>query len=85
MNFSEEMFYEDYLTSDFDTCKHCYFKPVCPTRQNGVENRDKAYTVLRKRKGNFVLHLVGTDKVGYLRGLTFCSVNFPVNPPSICI
>ena len=31
MNFSEAMFYENYLTSDFHT------------RQNGVENRDKAY------------------------------------------
>ena len=42
MNFSEAMFYENYLTSNFHT-KHCYFKTCLPTRQNGVENRDKAY------------------------------------------
>ena len=91
--FSEAMFYENYLTSDFHTntvisnllffrsdvlwklfdigfpYEHCYFKPVIfrkrcfmkiiwhrisiqtllfqaclPTRQNGVENRDKAYS-----------------------------------------
>ena len=42
MNFSEAMFYENYLTSDF-RYKHCYFKTCLPTRQNGVENRDKAY------------------------------------------
>ena len=30
MNFSEVMFCENYLTSDFDPYKHClYFKPVC--------------------------------------------------------
>ena len=39
MNFSEAMFYENYLTS----YKHRYFKTCFPTRQNGVENRDKAY------------------------------------------
>ena len=26
--------------------KHCYFKTCLPTRQNGVENRDKAYSEL---------------------------------------
>ena len=36
------MFYENYLTSDFDT-KHYYFKKCLPTCQNGIENRDKAY------------------------------------------
>ena len=29
MNFSEAMFYENYLTSDFHQYKHCYFEPVC--------------------------------------------------------
>ena len=28
-NFSEAMFYENYLTSDYFPYKHCYFKPVC--------------------------------------------------------
>ena len=36
MNFSEEMFYENYLTSDFHT-KNCYFKTCLPTRQNGTK------------------------------------------------
>ena len=44
MNFSEAVFYEHYLTSDFHT--HCYFKTCLPTRQSGVENRDKAYSPL---------------------------------------
>ena len=45
MNFSEAMFYENYLTSDSQT-KHCYFKMCLPTRQNGVENRDKAFCAI---------------------------------------
>ena len=45
MNFSEPMFYENYLTSDLQT-KHCYFKTCLPTRQNGVENRDKAFCAI---------------------------------------
>ena len=40
MNFSEAMLYENYLTSDFHTL---LFQACLPTRQNGVENRDKAY------------------------------------------
>ena len=40
MNLSEAMFYEDFLTSDFHTL---LFQDCLPTRQNGVENRDKAY------------------------------------------
>ena len=40
MNFSEAMFYENYLTSD----SHTNTVICLPTRQNGVENRDKAYT-----------------------------------------
>ena len=27
--------------------QHCYFKTCLPTRQNGVENRDKAYLFFR--------------------------------------
>ena len=36
------MFYENLFDIGF-LCKHCYFKTCLPTRQNGVENRDKAY------------------------------------------
>ena len=42
MNFSEAMFYENYLTSDFHTT--LLFHTCLPTRQNDVENRDKAYS-----------------------------------------
>ena len=35
------MFYENYLTSDF--IQTLLFQACLPTRQNGVENRDKAY------------------------------------------
>ena len=42
MNFSEAMFYENYLTWDFHT--NTVFQACLPTRQNGVENRDKAYS-----------------------------------------
>ena len=42
MNFSEAMFYENYLTSDFHT--NTVTSSLLPTRQNGVENRDKAYS-----------------------------------------
>ena len=42
MNFSEAMFYENYLTSDFQT--NTVIPSVLPTRQNGVENRDKVYS-----------------------------------------
>ena len=41
MNFSEAMFYENYLTSDFHT--NTVIKACLPTHQNGVENRDKVY------------------------------------------
>ena len=42
MNFSEAMFYENYLTSDFNS-NNVISRRVCPlARQNGVENRDKA-------------------------------------------
>ena len=41
MNFSEAMFYKNYLTSDF----HTNIKACLPTRQNGVKNRDKAYYI----------------------------------------
>ena len=41
MNISEAMFYENYLTSDFHT--NTVISSLLPTRQNGVENRDKAY------------------------------------------
>ena len=41
-NFSEAMFYENYLTSDFHT-NTVQFHACLPTRQNGIENRDKAY------------------------------------------
>ena len=45
MNFSEAMFYENYLTSDSHT--NTVISDAClPTRQNGVENRDKAYSVI---------------------------------------
>ena len=43
MNFSEAMFYESYLTSDFQHIQTLLFQACLPTRQNGVENRDKAY------------------------------------------
>ena len=43
MNFSETMFYENYLTWDFHT-NWLLFQACLPTRQNGVENRDKAYS-----------------------------------------
>ena len=43
MNFSEAMFYENYLTADFHTNIVISFQACLPTRQNGVENRDKAY------------------------------------------
>ena len=52
MNFSEAMFYEHYLTLDFHTDKHCYFKTSSlPTRQNGVENSDKAYLMVLSTTG----------------------------------
>ena len=41
MNISEAMFYENYLASDFHT--KLLFQACLPTRQNGVENRVKAY------------------------------------------
>ena len=41
MNFSEAIFYENYLTLDFSTT--LLIQARLPTRQNGVENRDKAY------------------------------------------
>ena len=43
MSFSEVMFYENYLTSDFHTNT---------TRQNGVENRDKADYLTRQWHGS---------------------------------
>ena len=43
MNFSEAMFYENYLTSDFHTNTVISRRVCFNTRQNGVENRDKAY------------------------------------------
>ena len=42
MNFSEAMFYENYLTSDFHT--NTVISACLPICQNGVENRDKAYS-----------------------------------------
>ena len=66
MNFSEVMFNEKYLTSDFHTIQYntiqtlmalpekgfsvipiqtLLFQACLPTRQNGVENRDKAYYI----------------------------------------
>ena len=41
MNFSEAMFHENYLTSDF--MQTLLFQACLTTRQNDVENRDKAY------------------------------------------
>ena len=41
MNVSEAMYYENYLTSDFHT--NTVISDALPTRQNGVENRHKAY------------------------------------------
>ena len=41
MNFPDAIFYENYFTSDFRTT--LLFQACLPTRQNGVENRDKAY------------------------------------------
>ena len=41
MNFSEVVFYENYLT--VDSIQTLLFQACLPTRQNGVENRDKAY------------------------------------------
>ena len=41
-----EFFRSDVLWKLFDIgfpYKHCYFKTCLPTRQNVVENRDKAY------------------------------------------
>ena len=41
--------------------KHCYFKTCLPTRQNGVENRDKAHSSissLRARISNVQTGLV---------------------------
>ena len=38
MNFSEAMFYENYLY-----IQTLLFQACLPTCQNGVENRDKAY------------------------------------------
>ena len=45
MNFSEAMFYENYLTSRI-SIQTLLFQACLPTRQNGVENRDKAYLVV---------------------------------------
>ena len=42
MIFSEAMFYKKLFDIGFPY-KHFYFKTCWPTRQNGVENRDKAY------------------------------------------
>ena len=41
MNFSEAIFYENYLTSDFNT--NTVISSLFAYLQNGVENRDKAY------------------------------------------
>ena len=43
MNFSQAMFYENYLTSD-SFIKTLLFQTSLPTRQNGVKNRDRAYS-----------------------------------------
>ena len=42
--FRTSMFYENYLTSDFHT--NTYLKTCLPTRQNGVENRDKLRPII---------------------------------------
>ena len=42
MNFSEAMFYESNLASYFHT-NTVTFQACLPTRQNSIENRDKAY------------------------------------------
>ena len=42
MNFSEAMFYENDIGFPY---KHCYFMKCLPTRQNGVENRDRIITI----------------------------------------
>ena len=52
-NVWKAMFFENYLTSDFHTNTACYFKTCLPTRQNGVENRDKAYCSLYWPASNF--------------------------------
>ena len=44
MNFSEAMFYENYLTSNTVIAIQTL---LLPTRQNDVENRDKAYLMPR--------------------------------------
>ena len=41
MNFSEAMFYENYLTSDSHT--NTVISSLFAYPSNGVENRDKAY------------------------------------------
>ena len=45
MNFSEAMFYENYLTSDFHTNKTCLL-----THQDGFQNRDKVYQYVEIKK-----------------------------------
>ena len=45
MNFSEAMFYENYLTSHFHTKKMCL-----PTHQDGLQNRDKVYQYVEIKK-----------------------------------
>ena len=73
MNFSEAMFYENYLTSDFHT--NTVNSSPFAYRQNGVENRDKAYLfkfdfAQRKRKFLSVL-MVGCFNSALLRCAMF--------------
>ena len=53
--YNSRFFHENYLISDFHT-NTVISRRVCLTRQNGVENREKAYCVSGCRKNRLVLN-----------------------------
>ena len=79
MNFSEEIFYENYLTSDFHIYKHCYFKTCLLARQNGVENRDnsdKAYFKTESLSLNSYCHFKNrhNGQINLKRIINYCKL-----------
>ena len=65
MNFSEGMFYEKYLTSDFHTNTKHYFKTCLPTRQKGVETvirpvdfTESYYVILHRTASGCDVHIL---------------------------
>ena len=72
MNFSQAIFYENYLTSDFHT--NTVISRRLPTGQNGVENRDKAYFLCNRAVQNGKSE-VPPEVVRFLWKISLCSEN----------